>query len=53
MFNSLLYVFHFYETLCYHTIVLREQDKTQRKKAKDMLKMLKEYYESFSHREGK
>ncbi len=53
MFYRLLYVFPFSDSLCYHTIVLREEDKTQRKKAKDMLKILKEYYESFSHREGK
>ncbi len=53
MFIRLLYVFPFSISLCYHTIVLKEEDKTQRKKAKDMLKMLMEYYESFSHREGK
>ena len=51
----LLYIFPFSKSLCYHTIVLRDRAKqepeiTQRKK---VLEMLKEYYESFSHREGK
>ena len=44
------YVFPFSFFPCYHTIVLREQEQQHRKKA---LKMLKEFYESFSHREGK
>ena len=43
-------MFPILHSLCYYTIVLRDRANMQGKKA---LKMLKEYYESSSHREGK
>ena len=53
--KAIVYVFPFSVLLCYASIVPGEQTRSKRKEASLMKKLsslVKEFYESFSHREG-